>query len=83
MLSQWVGAIKMNPGDDNWVETVKAPDVVINLGENDAIVAANAISNLSGRRGSRATNIRANNVLVTEANWWATNFGSNRDNRRR
>lgn len=83
MISQWVGNITMNPGDDNWVETVKAPDVVINLGENDAIIAANAFSRWAGRRGTRATELRANNVMITEANWWATLFGSNRDNRRK
>jgi hypothetical protein len=65
MLAQWVGAIRMNPPDDNWVETQKAPDVIINAtGQNDALIANNRS--------------QSNNSLSTQAGGWARNFGRRR-----
>lgn len=76
MLAQWVGVMNMNPPDDNWVEVTKVPDVIVNLGSNDALLAAN---NLAGGTSTRARKLRANNVFVTETNWWTRNFGSRPD----
>lgn len=65
MTSQWVGSIRMNPPDDNWVETSRAPDVIINAtGQNDAILANNRT--------------QSNNALSTQAGGWARNFGRRR-----
>ena len=65
MLAQWVGTIKMNPPDDNWVETQKAPDVIINAtGQNDSLLANNTA--------------RSNNSLSTQAGSFARNFGRRR-----
>lgn len=65
MLSQWVGSIKMNPPDDNWVETAKAPDVIINAtGQNDSLLANNTT--------------RSNNAISTQAGIFARNFGRRR-----
>lgn len=75
MISQWVGTISMNPPDDMWTSVTKAPDVLINLGDNDALVHANTIIRLRGRK-SRARWLRANNVFMTEANWWLRFFGA-------
>jgi hypothetical protein len=82
MISQWVGNVNMNPPDDIWVDTIKAPDVVINpKGENDAIRSTERTSNNTSQINSRARRRRANNAFVTETNWWTRQFGSPRDRR--
>lgn len=82
MISQWVGNVNMNPPDDIWVDTIKAPDVVINpKGENDAIRSTDSTSNNASQINSRARRRRANNAFVTETNWWTRQFGSPRDRR--
>lgn len=82
MISQWVGNISMNPPDDIWVDTIKAPDVVINPnGQNDAFRSTEATSNNASQINSRARRRRANNAFITETNWWTRQFGSPPDRR--
>lgn len=65
MLAQWVGTIKMDPPDGNWVEVEKAPDVILNLtGQNDDILANNTTS--------------SNNRFSRQAGAWARQFGRRR-----
>lgn len=65
MLAQWVGSIKMNPPDDNWVETERVPDVIINAtGKNDSLLANNTA--------------RSTNSLATQAGAFARIFGRSR-----
>ena len=81
MISQWVGNMTMNPPQDVWVDTAKAPDSVINLGQNDALVSTSRTANNSSEVNSRARRIRANNALVTETNWHTRQFGAPPDTR--
>jgi hypothetical protein len=81
MISQWVGNMTMNPPQDVWVDTAKAPDSIINLGQNDALVSTSRTSNNSSEVNSRARRIRANNTLVTETNWHTRQFGAPPDTR--
>jgi hypothetical protein len=65
MLAQWVGSIKMNPPDDNWVETERVPDVIINAtGQNDSLIANNTA--------------RSTNSLSTQSGAFARIFGRRR-----
>jgi len=70
MLAQWLGKVQMDPPADNWISESTNPDIVINMGVNDALAAANSASG-----GTRADSIKANNKMVTEAYWWNTFFG--------
>lgn len=71
MLAQWIGSIKLSPESDIWTETNQAPDVIVNLGENDAILAANNLAQIT-----RQSRIRANTPASTESFNWSTRFGS-------
>lgn len=71
MLAQWIGSIKLSPESDIWTETNQAPDVIVNLGENDAVLAANNLAQIT-----RQARIRANTPGVTESFSWSTSFGS-------
>jgi len=39
LLSQWVGRITLSPAGDNWYETAVAPDVLVNDGNYDTLLA--------------------------------------------
>ena len=47
-IAQWIGTIVMNPPDDYWTDTVQAPDVILNFGDNDALVMSNSIISATG-----------------------------------
>lgn len=47
-ISQWIGTIQMNPPDDYWTDTVQAPDVILNFGDNDALVMSNTLIHSGG-----------------------------------
>lgn len=71
MLAQWIGSIKLSPESDIWVETNQAPDVIVNLGENDALLAANRVP-----QTTQQARLRANTPSATESFNWSTSFGS-------
>jgi hypothetical protein len=71
MLAQWVGQVDLTPEADIWVETNQAPDIVINLGENDAITVAASLG-----LSTTQAQIRANTPMVTESFAHSTTFGS-------
>lgn len=71
MLAQWVGQVILTPDSDVWVETNQAPDILINLGENDALIVAGALG-----QTTRQAQLRAANPSVTEAFAHSTQFGS-------
>jgi hypothetical protein len=71
MLAQWVGQVNLSPESDIWIETNQAPDVIINLGENDALIVADAINPTT-----RQAQLRANAPLITESFAYSTLFGS-------
>jgi len=71
MLAQWVGQVDLSPESDIWVETNEVPDIIINLGENDALAVAAAIS-----QTTRQAQLRAANPMITESFSHSTQFGS-------
>ena len=71
MLAQWVGQVDLSPESDIWIETNQTPDIIINLGENDALIVADAINPTT-----RQAQLRANSPLITESFAHSTIFGS-------
>ena len=71
MLAQWVGNVDLTPESDIWVETNQSPDIIINLGENDAVIVTDSLN-----QTTRQAQIRANTPMVTESFAHSTHFGS-------
>jgi hypothetical protein len=69
MFADFVGTLVMDPPADNWIDTVQAPDVIINLGEVNADLMANNVTN-QNRANTR------NNAFTTTNNFWLTQFGT-------
>jgi hypothetical protein len=68
MFAQWIGVIKMNPDSDIWVDTYKAPDVIINLnGVNDNFIQTGTQQTLANTH---------NNAFTGSTNFWQLLFGS-------
>lgn len=71
LFADFIGTIIMDPPADIWIDTVEAPDVIINLGEVNADLVANNVTN-QNRANTR------NNAFTTVNNMQLTQFGTRR-----
>jgi hypothetical protein len=69
MFADFIGTIVMDPPADNWIDTVEAPDVIINLGQVNADLVANNTTNQT-----RANTV--NNAFTTVTNLPQRRFGT-------
>ena len=76
--SQWIGNLVLFPENDFWVDTIQAPDLIVDLQEKtSSLVYANTLANMvDGEDLTVSEGIRANNSLCTESNWWCVWYGS-------
>ena len=71
LFADFIGSIVMDPPADNWIDTVQAPDVIVNLGEVNSDLVANNVTNQA------RANVR-NNAFTTTNNMQLTHFGTRR-----
>jgi hypothetical protein len=69
LFADFIGTVYMDPPADNWIDTIQAPDVIINSGAVNADLLANNSTN-SNRSNTR------NNAFTTTHNAHLVHFGT-------